>query len=175
MSAPLTGVLRAGQSVSEGISGSANWVGSYGKAKLEQLKVNMVRVRPCRRIDLRGRVRIYNEDLAFVHKILINTNNSFFKNQQIKYYVLLPTLDLQGNVLQNRKSLLIVTNEYLLYIRVYNFLDLQSEKYLQKCLMMSEKLSNIYTYSIKAKPSRIIQAKKSAQKKDENNNTVYIG
>ena len=134
----------------------------------------MVRVRPCRRIDLRGQVRIYNEDLAFIHKILINTNNSFFKNQQIKYYVLLPTLDLQGNVLQNRKSLLIVTNEYLLYIRVYNFLDLQSEKYLQKCLMMSEKLSNIFNYAIKAKPSRFIQAK-SASGKKKDSKSVYIG
>jgi len=35
LSTPVTGVLRAGQSISQGISGSANWVGDYGKAKLE--------------------------------------------------------------------------------------------------------------------------------------------
>lgn len=98
VSTPVTGVLRAGQSMSEGISGSANWIGNYGKAKLEQLNVKQVRIRPIRRIDQRGQVRIYNEDLAIINKLLACT---VVKKTQIRFFAMLPTLDGAGNVIQN--------------------------------------------------------------------------
>lgn len=98
---------------------------------------------------MKGQIRVYNEDMAIINRVLTKIKLSkdvTFENQMIRYYALLPTIDESGTTLQNRKSLLVITNEYLIYLRVYNFLDMQTTKYLQKCLLLSEKLSNIVNY-----------------------------
>ena len=97
--APVTGVLRAGQSVSQGISGTANYIGDIGKTKLEKLDVKLYRTRPPRRIDLKGQIRVYNEDMAIINRLLTKIKLSkdvTFQNQLIRYYALLPTIDESG-------------------------------------------------------------------------------
>jgi hypothetical protein len=80
---PVTGVLRAGQSVSQGISGTANDIGNIGKTRLEKLDVKLFRNRPPRRIDLRGQIRVYNEDMAIINRLLTKiklANETLFQN-----------------------------------------------------------------------------------------------
>lgn len=55
-----------------------------------------MRIRPYRRIDLRGQIKIYNEDVAIVNKLLVRVNKGFFKTQQIRFFVILPTITAQG-------------------------------------------------------------------------------
>lgn len=138
--------------MSEGISGTANWVGNYGKTKFEQLDVFKVRVRPIRRIDVRGQIKIYDEDLAIVNKLLLINSSDAFRKQQIRFYCIMPLINPQGEVLQNKKNMMVITNEYMILLRVYNFLDLQQEKYQHRSVLMCEKLSNIVSYNILKKP-----------------------
>jgi hypothetical protein len=57
----------------------------------------------------------------------------------------------------------LITHEYIIYMRVYNFLDLQNEKYLQKSLVLSERLDNICNYSIRQRPSQLVEQKKGKE------------
>ena len=143
--------------MSQGIAGTINYIGNIGKAKLENLDVKKVRVRPVRRIDLRGQIRIYNEDLAILSKILQTVNRKMFKDQQIRFFSLLPTLNKKGEIIQYQKSILMITNMYIVYLRVYNFLDLQDDRLIEKSLFFSEKLENIMHYDMKKLPGHVVE------------------
>lgn len=148
---PVVGVLRAGESVAQGISGTANNIGNLGKTKFELINCMKVRIRPNRRIDIRGQIKIYDEDMAIINRYLMTINDGRFQNQIIKFYALLPTIDKQGAIQHSQKALLLITNEYIIFIRVFNFLDMQDDEQLlkTKVLLMSEKLSNIVNYNVK--------------------------
>lgn len=73
---PATGVLRATESVSQGIAGTANWISNIGKTKLAILETKQIRVRPPRRIHI-GQIRIYDEDIAIINSILDQNELSF--------------------------------------------------------------------------------------------------
>jgi hypothetical protein len=156
---PFTGLLRAGQSVSEGISGSANWLGDVGKGKLELLDGTRVRARPKREIDVRGQIKIYNEDLTIVHTLMRRAKKAFLSDQRIRFYALLPVLDENGSIVQESKTLLLLTNELILLFRVFNFLDMQDHSIFQKSLLMSERLTNISDYRLFCRPARHIRDK----------------
>ena len=49
---PVTGILRLGQSVSQGISSTAHEIGNLGRTKMELMDPHKIRVRPPRRIDI---------------------------------------------------------------------------------------------------------------------------
>ena len=51
-------------------------------------------------------------------------------------------------MIPNRKSLVVITNTYLIYMRAFNFLEMLAENSPEKSLLMSEKLSNILTYHV---------------------------
>ena len=95
---PVTAALRPLQSVSQGISGTANQIGNLGKTKMELMDVKKVRTRPSRRIDLRGQIKVYDEDMAIVNHLLVTVNDGFFSDQQIRFYAVLPTISDWGNV-----------------------------------------------------------------------------
>jgi hypothetical protein len=95
---PVAGVLRAGEAVSRGISASANDFSDLGKTKLELLDTKGVRVRYPRRIEQRGQIKIYNEDLAIINRLLKKMHHGFFYGQQIRFYALLPTIDQGGEI-----------------------------------------------------------------------------
>jgi hypothetical protein len=75
-----------------------------------------------------------------------------FANQQIRFYTVMPMIDQQGVEMNLKKSLLVITNDFIIYMKIYNFFDLQKEKYVQKSLLMSERLANIANYNIKKMP-----------------------
>lgn len=64
---PVTGTLRAGESLSQGISGTATSFSNVGKSAIELLDPRQVRVRESRRVDLKGRISCFDEDLAIVN------------------------------------------------------------------------------------------------------------
>lgn len=70
IASPVTGLLRAGESVSQGISTSANNFSNVGKSNLDVLDPRMVRIRPPRRIDHRGQISLYSYNLAIVNMYL---------------------------------------------------------------------------------------------------------
>lgn len=146
---PVTIVLRAGQDISQGISGTANVLGNLGKTKMELMDNKKVRARCPRRIDVRNQIKIYDEDLAIINKYLKTINKKFFADQQIKFYAVLPTIESSGHLNNNQKRLVVITNEYLVYMQIFNLVDFLKDKNIQKTLIMSEKLSRISNYSIK--------------------------
>ena len=83
----------------------------------------MVRIRPIRRIDARGQIKIYDMDLAIINRYLKEVNHNLFKDQQIKFYAFLPTINAGGNHVPHIKTILVITNEYLIYLRVLNFFN----------------------------------------------------
>lgn len=127
MVTPLTASLRVGQSVSLGISGTANDIGNIGKTKMELMDPKKVRVRPPRRIDVRNQIKIFDEDISIVNKFLQTVSNGIFSNEQIRFYSVLPTINDKG-VIQNKKRLVIVTNQYFIVFKIYNFMDIIKPK-----------------------------------------------
>lgn len=130
-----------------------------------------VRIRPSRRIDLRGQIRIYDEDLAIINNLLLKANNGLFVNQQIRFYALLPQIDSSGEPSQKCKSLIIITNEYLLLMNLFNFFDMHKQKKVQQSLVLSEKLKHIVNYSVRKRPSLATPVKQS---KAEDEKFKYI-
>lgn len=78
ISTPVTGTLRAGESLSQGISGTATAFSNVGKSLIELLDPKNVRVRESRRVDLKGRISAYNDELAIVNFYLLRVRNGMF-------------------------------------------------------------------------------------------------
>jgi hypothetical protein len=70
VSSPFTGLFRATESVSQGISGTATNIQNLGKSQLELLDPRQVRTRPARRIDHKGQISKYNLDVAIINAYL---------------------------------------------------------------------------------------------------------
>lgn len=121
---PVTATLRLGHSITQGISGSANQLGNLGKTKMELMDTKKVRARPARRIDVRNQIKIYDEDMAIVSQLLKSVNKGVFSSQQIRFYAVVPTISEQGLVVPNKKGLIVITNAYLIYMKIFSFLDL---------------------------------------------------
>jgi len=113
---PVTLTLRAGQDLSQGISGTANVLGNLGKPKMELMDPKKVRVRCPRRIDVRNQIKIYDEDLAIINKFLHTVHDGFFMNQQIRFYSVLPSIDSKGEVQEDKNRLIVITNEFIIFI-----------------------------------------------------------
>lgn len=145
---PVTATLRAGESISQGISGSTTALANLGKTKMELMSPKKVRVRPPRRIDVRNQIKIYDEDMAVVNYLTKRINQGFFADQQIRFYAVLPNIDAEGGLVPMQKSLLLMTNEYLIFMRVFNFVDLLSDENLSRSLLLSERLRNILFYRV---------------------------
>lgn len=95
---PITGVLRAGESVSQGISGSANNLSNIGKSAIALLNPKSVRTRPSRRIDPKGKIRIYDGKLAIINSYLAHIGQSDLSNEQVRFYEIIPAVDAAGQV-----------------------------------------------------------------------------
>ena len=118
------GIFRASQSVSQGISGTADTLGNYFKTPLELLETKMVRIRPPRRIGGGGVLRIYNDEISVVNRMIKeSTKLGIFEDQQIKFFCMLPALDSNGVPNYADRNLLVVTNEYILFSSVPTFFD----------------------------------------------------
>ena len=83
---PIAGVLRAGESVSQGISGSANNLSNIGKSAIALLDPRSVRARPSRRIDPIGKIRIYDGKLAIINAHLARIGISDISHEQVRFY-----------------------------------------------------------------------------------------
>lgn len=152
-------MLRLINNVSLGISGTANSFADLGRPKVEVLDTRLVRVRLPRRIDVRGQIKIYDDDLAVVHRYLGLAGKTLaknvFTNQQIRFFAVVPTIDDEGTVHQDLKSLIVITNEFLIYMRVFSFFKMQEETVMERSLILSERLSNIASYAVKKLPARL--------------------
>ena len=78
ISTPVTGTLRAGESVSQGISGTATAFSNVGKSLIELLDPKNVRVRESRRVDLKGRINPYIDELAIVNFYMLRIKGGMF-------------------------------------------------------------------------------------------------
>ena len=115
---------------------------------MELMDPGQVRIRAARRIDIRNQVKIYDEDMAIVNLFIRRVNQGFFSNQQIRFYAVLPIISDHGHVIPNKRSMVIITNSYIIYMRAFNFLEMLAENSVEKSLLMSEKLSNILSYQV---------------------------
>jgi hypothetical protein len=70
ISAPVTGILRAGQSITSGAAGTAHYIGNLGKApahsKIIDSSSQYARFRPPRYISNRNVISVYSMDLALL-------------------------------------------------------------------------------------------------------------
>lgn len=72
--------MRTGESLTQGIAGTANKIGNIGKSKIELLNTKKIRIRPMRRIDARGQIKIYDVDMAIINRYMMQVNDGFFTN-----------------------------------------------------------------------------------------------
>jgi hypothetical protein len=87
------------------------------------MDVQKIRYRPARRIDVRHQIKIYDEDIAIVNLLMQSINSGFFAAQQIRFYAVLPTIDSTGEIIPFTKTVVIITDSYLIYVRASSFLD----------------------------------------------------
>ena len=71
ITSPITGSLRITESLSEGFSGTITIFNNLGKPLIEQLDPKYVSVRQCRRIDMKGCIKPYDENMAIVNFYLM--------------------------------------------------------------------------------------------------------
>ena len=67
---PVAGVARFLHYFFLGLSVQAITFSNIGKSELEKLDTKHVRVRPKRRIDVRGQIKVYSQDIAFINELL---------------------------------------------------------------------------------------------------------
>lgn len=145
---PVTGTLRAGESVAQGISGTATSFSNVGKSVIQLLDPKTVRVRESRRVDLKGRISCYNEDLAIVNFYLLRIKKGMMADQQIRYFETLPDPAADGSMRRGRANLLVLTTDYLLVMRPQNFSIGKQATKLDQSVILLERLSNIYEYKV---------------------------
>lgn len=63
-------------------------------------------------------------------------------------YAVLPIMNQHGQSIPKKKSLLILTNDFIIYYNLFNFFDQDKQKMIQKSLLMYEKLSRIVNFAI---------------------------
>lgn len=118
---PVTGTLRAGESLSQGISGTATSFANVGKSVVQLLDPKTARVRESRRVDLKGRISCYDENVAIVNFYLQRIKKGILADQQIRYYATLPDPAPDGSMHRGRVNLLVLTTDFLLVMKPLNF------------------------------------------------------
>ena len=68
---------------------------------MELMDVKKVRTRPSRRIDVRNQIKVYDEDMAIVNRLIVTVNDGFFSDQQMRFYAVLPTISDSGTINHN--------------------------------------------------------------------------
>lgn len=125
ISAPVTGILRAGQSITSGAAGTAQYIGNIGKAstlsKIIDSNSQYARFRPPRYISNRNVVSIFNMDLALLQQTLAQIKGGrYLSGATIRYYAALQETGPAGELLNRdpNASILIATDKALLYLRL---------------------------------------------------------
>jgi len=106
-----------------------------------------------RRIDLQGQIKMFAGDVAMVDLLLsiVSTNMKFLSmNQQIRFYAVMPLIDSHGNEFKNEKSILLITSDFIMLLKIPDFfllLNASREELIKHILLFSERISNITYYN----------------------------
>ena len=139
MAGPLAAITRGTESVSKGVEASATNFSNHGKTQLQIFDPKYFRVRPSRRINLKGQIEaLENYDLLFIQSYLQeldHENKDKFKYQEIKWYSILPQIDGKGLYIPEQINVVVITQDYLLLFEVVNFVDLRKAQSLRRRLL----------------------------------------
>jgi len=123
-----------------------------------------VRVRESRRIDLKGRIGSYDENMAIVNFYLQRLRRGELANQQIRMFETLPDPAADGTMYRDRVNLLVVTTDYLLVLKPLNFQNSKQRAKLDQSIILMEKLRNLYEYKVMMSPEFYLDNNKQGQK-----------
>ena len=151
---PITGVLRAGESVSQGIAGTANNLSNIGKSAIALLDSKSVRTRPSRRIDSKGKIRIYDRRLAIINSYLAHIGKSDLSNEQVRFYKIIPSVDAAGRVQVGKHNILVITGEHLVVLEAMNFKNMLDPVRAAASRLICLKLDRILKYAVLLSPTK---------------------
>lgn len=121
-----------------------------GLSDLEKIDSKLYRARPRRRIEIRGQIKIYSQDIAYINYLLKIVGNEikFLQNQQIRFYAVHPSICPNGHEKGDKKLILLITTDYIVLLKVPDFFKLQKDEKVifKESLIFFEMLSNIVTY-----------------------------
>lgn len=124
VAAPVAGVLRAGESVSKGVAAGANNFSNYGKSQMALFDPKLFRIRPARRITMKGQIKNIDYNQAILMYSLLQLEYDKFCYQQIKWYKLLPQVNSEGFIIDKDFKVLVITTDYLVLFPAMNFVEL---------------------------------------------------
>mmetsp|Transcript_23040 Transcript_23040/g.22420 ORF Transcript_23040/g.22420 Transcript_23040/m.22420 type:complete len:459 (-) Transcript_23040:29-1405(-) len=120
LTAPVTAALRVGTSVAQGVSSTADTLGSLGKNNVGDSQYS--RFRPPRYINIRNMVKAYDQEQAMVYQIVADIDKGQYANSTLKYFCLVPEINKSGDLANpesmNANSLIIITDDHFLYVKV---------------------------------------------------------
>lgn len=120
VSAPVKGILRTTEAVSQGVASEAVHFSNMGKSKIELLNPRTVRVREGRRFDLQGRFKNYDENVATVGYILRRLQRTSMRPQQLRHFAFVPSVDELGAHTASL-NLLMLTTDFVILMPVVSF------------------------------------------------------
>jgi hypothetical protein len=161
---PVAGVLRAGESVAQGISGSANNLSNIGKSEIELLDPRSVRARPARRINRKGKITIYDRNLAIISYYLAKVAKKRLANEQIRFYETIPSIDAAGNISTTQKNVLVITGDHFVVLEALNFNSMLKPQLVEDLLSICVRLNKIVRYAVLLSPNQQAGAKTSKNK-----------
>ena len=141
VSSPVTGILRAGESMSQGISHSANNFSNIGKSQLDILDPKIVKIRPNRRIDHKGQIQDFNYEHAIINVYLSKIHKGYLIGQQIRFYHLFKDF-------MSRSKLFLLTTEYVILVDSLNFKELMNTKLVKASVRFCFKITQIRHYDM---------------------------
>lgn len=94
-----------------------------GLSDIEKVDPKLVWARPRRRIEVRGQIKTYSQDIALINQLLVivGTEIQFLQNQQMRFYAVLPKINKKGHEIKYQKCILLITTDYIMFLQVPNF------------------------------------------------------
>lgn len=155
---PITGLTRSLNLISLGLAIQAIHFSNMGLSDIEKVDPKLVWARPRRRIEVRGQIKTYSQDIALINQLLVivGTEIQFLQNQQMRFYAVLPKINKKGHEIKYQKCILLITTDYIMFLQVPNFFRMQKDQKIifSESLLFCEKLSNILSYTCQKNQSK---------------------
>ena len=102
-----------------------------------------MRARPARRINHKGKITIYDRNLAIISYYLAKVAKKRLANEQIRFYETIPSIDAAGNISTTKKNILVITGDHFVVLEALNFNSMLKPKLVQDLHRICVRLNKI--------------------------------
>jgi hypothetical protein len=123
-----------------------------------------VRARSARRIDHKGKITIYDRNLALINYYLAKVAKKHLANEQLRSYEIIPSIDAAGNISKTKKNILIITGSHFLVLEALNLKNMLKPQLVDASLRVCLRLNQIVKYVVLLSANKQGGAKKNKNK-----------